>query len=348
MERIKISHNQIVHTISRQCDKICTPQFVNNRHQYATQKKILQNISSNRRNETDNINDCFLREPSATVFHTPMIQRILNKELIEQYCKKLEISSESLKIIEVPDNADADTPVGKYGEKHLNNIDPDLGKHPIYYFSGATDIDKSDKAVVFAALKGGAFYDDKNDVVVINENFSSSRILVGNQDPSKLFSTIENESLHDRFLLHEMGHHKQNTKGMNAQNTNGIILEYHNIILNENLFDENLRIHYSNDYTDGIRKKWPSLTQDKKTITLNRIFPSLIENMEIIEEAIVDSSANQNDIILYGEIYNTIYDKLNDSETKNDKTFIYFCIVHNMCNELMPDQSRIHWPEWNI
>lgn len=123
MERIKISHNQIVHTISRQCDKICTPQFVNNRHQYATQKKILQNISSNRRNETDNINDCFLREPSATVFHTPMIQRILNKELIEQYCKKLEISSESLKIIEVPDNADADTPVGKYGEKHLNNID---------------------------------------------------------------------------------------------------------------------------------------------------------------------------------------------------------------------------------
>lgn len=61
-----------------------------------------------------------------------------------------------------------------------------------------------------------------------------------------------------------MGHHKQNTKGMNAQNTNGIILEYHNIILNENLFDENLRIHYSNDYTDGIRKKWPSLTQDKK------------------------------------------------------------------------------------
>lgn len=45
----------------------------------------------------------------------------------------------------------------------------------------------------------------------------------------------------------------------------------------------------------------------QKTITLNRIFPSLIENMEIIEEAIVDSSANQNDIILYGEIYNTIY-----------------------------------------
>jgi len=58
----------------------------------------------------------------------------------------------------------------------------------------------------------------------------------------------------DKTLFHEMGHVKQNENGFNHANTNQSVLEYHNVLLNENKMDGPLRDNYMHGDIPGSQK----------------------------------------------------------------------------------------------
>jgi Domain of unknown function (DUF4157) len=85
----------------------------------------------------------------------------------------------------------------------------------------------------------GAGYESAHDLVVVNADRNSSRA-----------------------MLHELGHFKQDLTGATEANTHVYVLEYHNVLLHENLDDEELRTSYGTVPLNPSRKTWNDLRAD--------------------------------------------------------------------------------------
>ncbi|MEM7490526.1 MAG: DUF4157 domain-containing protein [Pseudomonadota bacterium] len=108
---------------------------------------------------------------------------------------------------------------------------------------------------------------------------------------------------YERALTHELGHHKQNVEsGYTFENTTRALLEYHNILLNENLFGGTFRVHYVKDQTVGWASKWQKAkTQDDKAALAEGYAQQATAQLPAMQAA-VTGSTKPNDAAVYAEI----------------------------------------------
>lgn len=100
----------------------------------------------------------------------------------------------------------------------------------------------NDKQSAFAYVGeffAGAGYESAHDLVVVNADQNSSRA-----------------------MLHELGHFKQDLTGANETNTHVYVLEYHNVLLHENLDEDELRTSYGSVPENRSGKNWKDLRDD--------------------------------------------------------------------------------------
>jgi len=111
---------------------------------------------------------------------------------------------------------------------------------------------------------------------------------------------IINLPLKDRTLFHEIGHFKQDIEyGYTTENTSPIILEYHNIIMHENLFDDHPRTGYTQKSGDIWDNTWMKKdTNDKKTQFL-RSKKTVLENKDKNVRKKLETSQKAKDAEVY-------------------------------------------------
>ncbi|MCU6792878.1 hypothetical protein OB236_12185 [Paenibacillus sp. WQ 127069] len=192
-----------------------------------------------------------------------VIQRAIDPDLVEKQKEILEIPKDvKVRILELPKKSKLTEEIKTLNDIHKFNID-DLNELPIgkvlcpdNYEKFSTGEDKDEEWLKAPMedhmdIYGGAAYDHKYDLVTI----------------------IEGKGPRD--LLHEIGHFKQNSQGFNATNVDTTILEYHNVILNENLFEGDPRLSYSKSFIKSTDKSWKDLRED---------FSESAKNLTLLDE----------------------------------------------------------------
>jgi hypothetical protein len=164
------------------------------------------------------------------------IQRKIDPDLVEKHKEALGIPDADVRILEVPPKKQLFEKVSTLSEENklnvadLNGLEFGRVFAPAYYEQADEDWRKSTANDILDG-QGGAAYNPVYNVVVMLEGAMANP--QGKRD-----------------LLHELGHFKQNINGIDFNNVNVKIIEYHNVLLNENKFiDEdgknNLRLQYS-------------------------------------------------------------------------------------------------------
>lgn len=181
------------------------------------------------------------------------INRAIDLQLINKFKRLLEL--EEVTIVEVPNNPKItlDTKFQDYPKGNTYNITSIASQSllDVNYGSGASAMRQDPNSKEFLAskaydivdLSGGGGYMHTVNMAMYNEGISNV----------------------ERAILHEMGHAKQNEeKGANFATTNRIILEYHNVLLHENMF-----VFLKEGQGQQFRKKYldakPSSKSKKKT-----------------------------------------------------------------------------------
>lgn len=216
-----------------------------------------------------------------------VIQAVLNQQHVQKAMELLGLKKS--KVIEVPKNKaiNALTTFSDYPEGSTYGLEEgDLVKSiaGINYGDNAGQYAET-SANDILSLSGGAGY--VNGLALVSE---------GMED-------------YERSLTHELGHHKQESLGYTFENTSVMLLEYHNVLMNENLFGEPFRVCYTQDMTPGWVKKWDK-TDDKGTLIDN--FEGQASTALNALHKIVEKSSKPKDILIYGEIMS----KLEELETK--------------------------------
>lgn len=174
-------------------------------------------------------------------------QRAIDPALVESQKELLGIPAETqARVLEIPKGVKLPVMVGDLDAKYKLNVDDLNGlclgevMFPGKYDEYKTDADwLAEPAQMHMSLFGGAAYNDEFHLVIMSEG----------KGP--------------RDLLHELGHFKQDLGGFTSKNANVTILEFHNVLLHENLFDnENLRLKYTMDALPGFGKTWEDLNAD--------------------------------------------------------------------------------------
>ena len=194
-----------------------------------------------------------------------VIQLAIDKPAVENFKAKLgfgegekpekeeskmpEKESKKVKIVEAPNGSKIDNKIGTYPQENKYDIEDGdgkltlgdilYGKDGIKEYQNDVDFMNSPAEMHIDGMLGGGGYSHIADMIVLKEGCSK------------------------RYLLHEMGHKKQNDAGFHGGNTDGTILEYHNVIMNENLYDDKLRLCYNSDkIKKSSGKNWDQLKEE--------------------------------------------------------------------------------------
>ena len=205
------------------------------------------------------------------------IQRTIDTDKVEEFKKMLKLST--VTIVEVPNSSAVtlDTKFGSYptGSTYNAGAIANMSLLDINYGSDAAEMRSNpddreflqSKAYDIVDGSGGGGYMHTFNMVMYNAGISDV----------------------NRAILHEMGHAKQNEGGANVATANQIILEYHNVLINENRFtdleegkDANLRLKYldANPTSKSKTKSW----DDFVTHATGSSNPQKEQNQKLINE----------------------------------------------------------------
>jgi hypothetical protein len=149
--------------------------------------------------------------------HQVPVQRALNVEQVKATQQALEIKGE-IQAVEAPRKAKALDPMGSYPASSQMNVKEAIKKKSMASLNFPDMDEKTLKEswaetsavdIVDGMLGGGA-YNHGEDLVVLSEGYKPDA------------------------LQHEMGHKKQNEQGFNAASVAVVLLEYHNVLANQN------------------------------------------------------------------------------------------------------------------
>jgi hypothetical protein len=174
-------------------------------------------------------------QQNANIRKSPPIQRTLDGELIATYKQLLGLKT--VAIAEIPDDQSvkANTPLGDYPQTSLYEVSPDVQAKSLLNL----DYGKSD-----SELEANPEYDAE--FFEYFQNITAHKHVTDSQGGGAFLSpynlAVICDGASDRALLHEMGHAEQlerlDAKVGDAETTvNQIILEYHNVVKNENRYD---------------------------------------------------------------------------------------------------------------
>lgn len=212
-----------------------------------------------------------------TPVETPKIQRKIDEDKVAEFKELLDLSS--VTIVEVPNNTSItlDTKFGDYPDGSTYNAGAISGMSllDVNYGAGADDMRTDPESAEFLGSKaydivdmsGGGGYMHTHNMVMYNEGITDV----------------------NRAILHEMGHAKQNEGGANFATANQIILEYHNVLINENRFtdleegeDAELRLKYldASSTSKNNKKTWDDFVAHATAETN----PQKDQNKRLIDE----------------------------------------------------------------
>lgn len=154
------------------------------------------------------------------------VQRVLTPGFVEGVSEKLGVEKGTVKLVKVPKGVPADRKFRDYEEGYviglagaeLDESVQSLNKYP----------DGNTPASVVVDQAGGGGY------------LRESGIILVNADPPAKFTF-------DQVVQHEMGHLKQVQAGFDIDMAGAkrALVEYHNILVNENLFADEMRLEYT-------------------------------------------------------------------------------------------------------
>lgn len=206
---------------------------------------------------------------------------------VNDFKEKLAISGQC-PIIEINNTDEVSSKVSDLPENRKHEIPSTLEEDTleIIMISNSGVYEADTKAFDILDLSGGAAYSDLKNVTLISDKTSPE------------------------FLLHEMGHFKQNNEGqeggLNARNSTIIILEYHNVIFHENLNRKYIRLCYNRDKAlKKSTKTWTDLVQDFRlksndSLLLTAIDTKLLEppyNSHIKDQTAFDHVLKENQFV---------------------------------------------------
>jgi hypothetical protein len=211
----------------------------------------------------------------------PKIQRAIDETKVEEFKELLNLGS--VTIVEVPNSSAVklDTKFSAYPDGSTYNAGAIQGMSllDINYGEAAVDMRTDPDSKDFLASKaydivdgsGGGGYMHSHNMVMYNQGISNV----------------------NRAILHEMGHAKQNEGGANLASANQIILEYHNVLVNENRFvdleegkGQALRTNYldSKPTSKSRSKTWENLI----THATGGTNPQKEQNQKLINEILAE------------------------------------------------------------
>ena len=281
-----------------------TFQFVDNRPQILVQRQI-QDASLQKQ-------PAYLTQSTSGT----VIQAALNQESVQEAMNLLGLQES--KVIEVPNRAEINalTPFSDYPEGFTYGLTESDLNQSIATINFGDQAEEYAEASAYDVLSlcGGAGY-------VHGLSFVS-----------------EGMDNYQRCLTHELGHHKQNvTSGYTFENTSVMLLEYHNVLLNENLFGPPFRVCYTQDNTASWCRSWDT-ADDKSTLIEN--FEGQAANALNSLHGIVASSSKLNDVSVYREIMSKLEELKTGLDVGDlDFRFVLVRFIWNLAKEAGPKIS---------
>ncbi|MCL1123381.1 eCIS core domain-containing protein [Shewanella surugensis] len=253
-----------------------------------------------------------------------VIQAVLNKEHVEE--AKTLLGLQDAKVIEVPksDKVSALMPFSKYAHECTYGLAQNDLTHSI------ASINFGDKAAEYAdasahlvlSLCGGAGY--VKGLAFVSEGMKD----------------------YQRCLTHELGHHKQNiSQGYNSDNTTIMLLEWHNVLYNENLFDPNKpRIAYGLDsrpsqyyerQDTAAKEKSDESKRHSIQVAMQKVINSEYQKLDVAVKKMGTMTKKTNDLKVYTEVYLKFEEiRQHVNEKSYDECFVYRCMQLNILSEL--------------
>ncbi|MFJ8844277.1 DUF4157 domain-containing protein [Streptomyces cyaneofuscatus] len=141
------------------------------------------------------------------------VQRALATEDIDRWRERLGLANAPM-VVEVPANMSAATPFSEYPAECRMNLTPDALALNV---NTVTGMDGTDAGQIVSSAGGGAYLEEH-------------RILLVNHE-------VTGDYTKNQTIMHELGHQKQQEGNIdiNQQRNSKALVEYHNIIINENV-----------------------------------------------------------------------------------------------------------------
>ena len=237
----------------------------------------------------------------------------------------LKLNTRNIKIVEVPKNDDIKciTPFSDYfkkGGRIYGDVNPNLSYCAINYPNVEDDGLKSTPAYQALDLLGKGAYDPNYQILFITKGMKD----------------------YERTLTHELGHHKQNVKsGYNLNNTTRILLEYHNVLFNENLFDDNFRVFYDKDKTSSNKNQWNKAKDSNARLNIvNELEQQAANGLKELHKVVVKSN-KEKDLDVYKEIMvelEKLEMKVDDNNLETRFTLARY--IYNLFKEVEPELQK--------
>ncbi|MFF8913338.1 DUF4157 domain-containing protein [Streptomyces sp. NPDC015032] len=142
-----------------------------------------------------------------------VVQRALDRGNIDRWREKLGLASAPM-VVEVPAHMSAETPFSQYPADCRVNLTPEVAALNVNTVTGMAG---ADAGQIVSAAGGGAYLEQY-------------RILLVNHE-------VTGDYTKNQTIMHELGHQKQQEGGIDINQTRNskALVEYHNIICNENM-----------------------------------------------------------------------------------------------------------------
>ncbi|MGW5068118.1 eCIS core domain-containing protein [Streptomyces cyaneofuscatus] len=141
------------------------------------------------------------------------VQRALVTEDIDRWRERLGLASAPM-VVEVPAGMSAATPFSEYPAESRVNLTPEALALNVNTVTGMA----GDDAVQIVSSAGGGAYMEEHRILLVNHE-------------------VTGDYTKNQTIMHELGHQKQQEGGIdiNQQRNSKALVEYHNIIVNENV-----------------------------------------------------------------------------------------------------------------
>ncbi|HCL5322537.1 TPA: hypothetical protein N2G48_001101 [Salmonella enterica] len=256
-----------------------------------------------------------------------IFQLKIEPEKIRGFSQVLSLPEEKIMVVDIPKNnpPNITTKFKDYPVDHTFNLTDELKGKSCKDVTGTLYPDETSARMPIADA-GGAAYIKNSKISMINEGIEK----------------------YDRYLLHEIGHAAQHENmgatGGHEGNTTVMLLEWHNILFHENLFDpDDPRIAYiedgriSRNYEEE-DKKAKSENNTEKRCDIQRKMQKLIDSKYTRLDKILKKiglNKNEKDFEIYDQVYKKFEEIKSEIDEKNlDKCFVYRCMQMNILEEL--------------
>ncbi|MBV7248101.1 DUF4157 domain-containing protein [Streptomyces sp. MW-W600-10] len=151
--------------------------------------------------------------PQAATAGDGAVQRALVTEDIDRWRERLGLASAPM-VVEVPAGMSAAAPFSEYPAESRVNLTPEALALNVNTVTGMA----GDDAVQIVSSAGGGAYMEEHRILLVNHE-------------------VTGDYTKNQTIMHELGHQKQQEGGIdiNQQRSSKALVEYHNIIVNENV-----------------------------------------------------------------------------------------------------------------